>query len=120
MRKHIWIEAEHWAEGEWNIYDDNLDVIVTFPDRSRWIASFFTYQNIQNLREKNQRTGECMSGTFFKASDMVLIDVATRERIEKVIEYAINNDEFTFLFTRIPDAETENDNLYPRDFFDKK
>lgn len=31
--KHIWIEAEEWAEGEWSIEDDNLDVIVTFSDR---------------------------------------------------------------------------------------
>ncbi|MEJ8545910.1 hypothetical protein [Brevibacillus borstelensis] len=84
MKKHIWIEAENWTEGEWDIYDDNLDVIVTFSDRSRWIASFFTYQNIQSLRKKNQQTGEFMAGAFYKASDMVLIDVASRERIEQI------------------------------------
>lgn len=39
--KHIWISAEEWAEGEWNIEDVNLDVILTFSDRSKWIASFF-------------------------------------------------------------------------------
>jgi hypothetical protein len=120
VKKHIWIEAEHWAEGEWDIYDDNLDVIVTFTDRSRWIASFFTYQNIQRLREKNQQTGECMSGTFFKASDMVLIDIVSRERIEQVIEYAIENEEFTFLFSRISDAEPDDDDLYPQDFFNNQ
>ncbi|WP_308162622.1 hypothetical protein [Bacillus sp. ISL-7] len=45
--KHIWIEAEEWAEGEWNIEDDNLDVKVTSSDRTVWIASFFTYKNIR-------------------------------------------------------------------------
>ncbi|MFC0273766.1 hypothetical protein ACFFIX_20475 [Metabacillus herbersteinensis] len=44
--KHIWIETEEWAEGEWDVEDDNLDVIVTFSDRSKWITSFFTYKNI--------------------------------------------------------------------------
>lgn len=63
--RHIWIEAEEWSEGEWNVEDDNLDVIVTFSDRSKWIATFFTYNNIQTLREKNAKTGECMNGTYF-------------------------------------------------------
>lgn len=28
--REIWIEAEQWAEGEWNQEDDNSDVIVPF------------------------------------------------------------------------------------------
>lgn len=35
----IWV-SEEWDEGEWNVEDDNLDVIVTFSDCSEWIASF--------------------------------------------------------------------------------
>lgn len=57
LTKNIWIEAEEWAEGEWNFEDDNTDVKVTFSDRSVWIATFFTYKNIQTLREKNIKTG---------------------------------------------------------------
>lgn len=56
MNYSIWIEAEQWAEGEWNIHDVNTDAIVTFEDGSRWVASFFTYKNIQTLAEKNQQT----------------------------------------------------------------
>lgn len=40
MNYSIWIEAENWAEGEWNIHNDNTDAIVSFEDGSRWIASF--------------------------------------------------------------------------------
>ena len=46
MRPHehtIWIEAEQWAEGEWDILDANTAALVTFEDGSRWVASFFTY-----------------------------------------------------------------------------
>ena len=64
-RKHIWIEVEEWTEGEWNIEDDNTDVIVTFSDRSKWIASFFTYKNIQTLIEKNKQTDENLNGAYF-------------------------------------------------------
>lgn len=115
--KHIWIEAEEWAEGEWNVEDSNIDVIVTFSDRSKWIASFFTYKNIQTLREKNAKTGECMNGAYLWASDMVLIDIASRERIYEVIDYHIENDEFESVFTRYPDVDTEDDDLYPKGFF---
>ncbi len=115
--KHIWIEAEEWAEGEWNIEDTNLDVIVTFSDRSKYIASFFTYKNIQSLREKNKLTGEWLSGTYFCASDMVLIDTASRERIYELIDYLIEHDEFESVFTQTSDVDSENDYLYPKGFF---
>lgn len=87
IRKHIWIEAEEWADGEWDVEDTNTDVIVVFPDRSKWTASFFTYKNIKTLREKNKQTGECMNGAYFWSSDIVLIDIANRERIEQVFLY---------------------------------
>ncbi len=115
--RHIWIAAEEWAEGEWNVEDDNLDVIVTFSDRSKWIASFFTYKNIQTLREKNAKTDECMKGAYLWSSDMVLIDIASRERIYEVIDYLIENDKFESVFTRYPDVDIEDDYLYPEGFF---
>jgi hypothetical protein len=94
----IWIEAEQWAEGEWNIYDDNTDTIVTFEDGSRWVASFFTYKNIQSLSEKNQQTGECLQGKYFWGSDMLLVDECSRKRIEEVVEHLILKDEFEDIF----------------------
>ena len=115
--KHIWIEAEEWAEGEWNVEDANLEVIVTFSDLSKWIASFFTYKNIQTLREKNVKTGECMKGAYLWSSDMVLIDIASRERIYEVIDFLIENDEFESVFTRYSDVDVEDDYLYPEGFF---
>lgn len=56
----IWIAAEGWAPSAWNPADDNSDVIVTFENGTRWYATFFTYQNILSLRDKNRETGECL------------------------------------------------------------
>ncbi|HYE76162.1 MAG TPA: hypothetical protein VEF04_22645 [Blastocatellia bacterium] len=78
----IWIEAEEWTSSEWNINDCNTDVAVTFTDGRRWTATFFTYSNISTLIEKNRQSGECLSGKYFCASDMVLVDEVSRERIE--------------------------------------
>jgi hypothetical protein len=69
----IWIEAEQWTEENRNEEDNNTGEIVNFDDGSKWIASFFTYQNIISLSEKNKKTGECLNGQYFWASNMVLV-----------------------------------------------
>ncbi|MFX3633582.1 MAG: hypothetical protein ACE3L7_24845 [Candidatus Pristimantibacillus sp.] len=106
-RYSIWIEAEQWAVGEWNIHDGNTDVIVTFEDGSRWVASFFTYKNIQTLAEKNQQTGECLHGKYFWGSDMVLVDECSRSRMEEVIEHLILQGDFEVIFDKCDDEEYE-------------
>jgi len=99
----IWIEAEQWAEGKLNINNDNTDVIVEFDNNTRWYASFFTYNNINKLVEKNKKTGECLNGKYFWASDMVLVDEVGRERIEEVVKHLISEGEFQTTFTKITD-----------------
>ncbi len=99
----IWIEAEEWASGEWTPANDNTDVIVTLEDKSRWIASFFSYSNIISLVNKNKLTGECLSGKYFWASDMVLADEVSRSRIEEIVMYLVIQEplEFQSIFTRL-------------------
>jgi hypothetical protein len=103
----IWIEAEEWAPGEWRPEDSNTDAIVTWEDGSRWVASFFSYKNIQTLTKKNKRTGECLSGAYFWSSDMILIDQVSRQRIEEVIDHLLNEGEFEVVFTRLPSEEVQ-------------
>ncbi|MEK3905287.1 hypothetical protein [Paenibacillus sp. FSL R7-0179] len=107
MKYSIWIEAEEWAEGEWNIVDGNTDAIVTFEDSSRWVASFFTYQNIQTLADKNKQTGECLHGKYFRGSDMVLVDECSRKRIEEVIAHFIMSGEFEVMFSKCEEGRVD-------------
>jgi hypothetical protein len=100
----IWIEAEQCVPGSWNPEDANTDVIVTWEDGSRWVATFFSYQNVQTLSEKNRRTGESLSGAYFWASDMILADQVSRERIEQIIEELIKTGEFETTFTPLPSS----------------
>src|SRR5437773_12415829 len=94
----IWIEAEHWAPGEWTPLDDNTDVIVTFEDGARWVASFFSYQNVLSLAKKNRHTGECLGGKYFVATDNILVDEVTRQRIEEVVADLIRCGDFEKYF----------------------
>ncbi|RAP27035.1 hypothetical protein C2W64_01181 [Brevibacillus laterosporus] len=117
QKKYIWIESEV-CEAEFDPYDDNTDVIVSFPDRTRYIASFFTYKNIETLTKKNQTSSENMSGLYFWASDMVLVENVNPETIEAMIDHLIAEDNFDTLFTKITDVSPESDHLYPAGFFD--
>lgn len=99
MSQHsIWIEAEQWAPGEWDPKDCNSDVIVTVEGKGRWVATFFTYENIKALARKNRESGECLNGSYFWASDLVLIDELTRTKVEEVVAHMIAEDEFEMAF----------------------
>lgn len=96
----IWIEAEEWSEGQWDKDNGNTDVILEFDNGERWSATFFTYSNISKLVDKNRETGECLSGKYFWARDMILIDKISRERIEGVIKHLISEGEFEDIFSK--------------------
>jgi hypothetical protein len=97
--KSIWIESEEYgANLNGNSMDDNSDVVVAFEDGNTYIATFFTYDNIQTLRRRYSQTGECLSGQYFWASDMVLIDQISRESIQQVINHLLETGEFSQIF----------------------
>lgn len=96
-RYSLWIEAEQWADG-WNPDDVNSDVIVTFDNGERWVATFFSYKNIVSLADKNRDTGDCLGGMYFCASDMILVDEISRPRLEQVVGDMIEQDEFKTFF----------------------
>lgn len=96
---YIWIEAEQWSPGQWDYDDCNSDVIVSFKAGPEWAATFFTYKNISTLVEKNEGTGECLNGKYFWATDMILIDEISRERIEEVVKHLIATGEFESVFS---------------------
>lgn len=101
----IWIETEikePMLGGE--LYNnDNTDVIVTLNNGKKYIATFFTYENIEYLRKKNQETGECNSGSYFWASNMIIIDSIDRNTISTTIEDLINKESFYSIFEAIRD-----------------
>jgi hypothetical protein len=102
----LWLEFEEWAPGEWDPSDGNSDVKVILTDGSNWVATFFTYSNIETLRKKNAESGECLAGVYFWATDLILIDKLTRSRIKEVIDHLIDEEEFETIFVRVkPDEE---------------
>ena len=94
----IWIEAEAWAPGDWVPTNTNSDVVVTRDDGSIWTATFFSYEHIAELRRGYQDTGECLHGRYFWATNMILVDAVTRERVEEVVADLMVTREFESAF----------------------
>ena len=109
--KAIWIASEEHGPIICGtaIVDDNTDVIVTFDDGAVYVATFFTYENIGNLRRKNAETGEFLSGKYFWASDIILIDNVDRESIEQVIADLLKEEAFDTVFSRAASQTNETE-----------
>lgn len=87
----IWCEFLE-VQNPFDRFDCNSDVIFALSDGSKWAATFFTYKNIDTLRKKNQRSGECLNGTFFCAADMILISEMSETIIRAVLEEILSED----------------------------
>jgi hypothetical protein len=59
---------------------------------------------VRTLAKRNQDSGDCLSGSYFWASDMILVDVLTRERVEEVVAHLISESEFEKVFSQGQDV----------------
>lgn len=83
-------------------YDNfNTDVIVILDNGQKYLAAFFTYQNIEQITQKCQKNGEYLSGKYFWAKNLVLIDRCDPESVEAVVKDMIEEGEFKEVFHRI-------------------
>ena len=101
----VWIEAECWVAGTWSFEDTDTDVIVTWENGERWVATFVTYKHVLTLAERYKANGECLNGAYIWVSDMLLVDVATRPRIEEIIKNLLQSGDFQVIFTQLPPEE---------------
>ncbi|HEV8429354.1 MAG TPA: hypothetical protein VGQ41_15745 [Pyrinomonadaceae bacterium] len=62
------------------------------------MATFFAYQNILSIAEKNRQTGQCLGGKYLVATDMILVDEVSRERIEEVVADLLKEKDFERYF----------------------
>jgi len=84
----------------WDPYADNVDVEVTLADGGRFGATFFTLENVKRLFQKNRASGECNSGTYFWAANMILVKDLTMEVIQTTVQDLLDSGEFYSAFSR--------------------
>lgn len=81
--------------------DYNVDIEVVFDSDERYMATLFTVENLKTLMNRHKHSGECNSGTYFWAVDMVIVEQLTLESIQELVRYLIANDELSYTFAQI-------------------
>ena len=98
--KSIWFEFLE-SQDSTDRFDSNSDVVFELNDGSRWGATFFTYQNIETLRKKNQQSGECLNGSYFCAEAMILVSEMSEEVIGAVLQEMLSSGEIEMYCHRL-------------------
>ncbi len=104
----LWIEAEEWEAGEWQPADSVTDAIVTLADGTQWVATMCSFAHVASLRARCGENGECLSGKYLWASDLILIDETSRASIDAVVRDLMAQGELQSAFREVDtDAEEE-------------
>lgn len=85
--------------------DDNVDVEVALENGSRYVATFFTLENLQSLFRKNKQTNECGGGGLYLwSSDMIVVKELTEETIRRTVLSLIEEGEFESAFSLVAES----------------
>jgi len=99
--RHSDFELELVAESSTCPANGNVDAYVSFADGTRYFATFFTIENIKDLMESYRSTGECLSGTYFWSSDMIIVESVTDSKIRETVGDLIRRGEFRDAFCKV-------------------
>jgi hypothetical protein len=80
--------------------NDNSDIDIILEDGTVLYATAFTFKNIEWLRDKNIKTGECLNGRYFWAKNMLIVNKINRQEIEQIVNHLIQEGELESIFTK--------------------
>ena len=91
-----------WTSSEpFDPENEMLDVKLQTCDGQEYMANFTTLKFLACVFEKNKRTGECASGTYFCMPDnIVILEKLTEEDVRKTIDDLIENEEVECYFKK--------------------
>lgn len=89
-----------WIDDEFGFdpNNDNVDVFVEFETGERFVATFFTLDNIRSLMETYRATGECAHGLYCWSTYMIVIESLTKANVERVVADLLESGAFMSAF----------------------
>lgn len=99
--KRIHLTALDSNEEEYDPKSGNTDVIVSLENDKKYIASFFTYENIRILQDQHKKNGVFLDGTYFWDKHMVLVEECSLKSIETVVGDLIDEGNFREAFREL-------------------
>ena len=87
--------------GEIDYSNENTDVLVEMTNGDMYVASFFTYKNIESLRNEHLANDHFLGGTYFWRDNMILIEDITSQTVERVISHLQDEGNFYQVFRKL-------------------
>lgn len=84
---------------------DNVDVVVTLADGSRWSATLLTLDAIQRLMDRWRETGENLAGDFFQCHDLVILRRPGTAAATDVLRRLVESGEIRNTLVRLEDED---------------
>ncbi|MEL6639445.1 MAG: hypothetical protein AAFW73_17720 [Bacteroidota bacterium] len=94
----IYLSQDFDAAAVLDYRNHNTDVVVQFVSGRRFIATFFTYQNIETIVQQNETSGDFLAGKYFWANNMLLLDDCSLPSVTAVVRELLEEGEFHQVF----------------------
>ena len=99
--KTIHLTANYGNQNDFDPQRGNTDVVVSLDNGEKYIASFFAYANIEDMRNQHQKDGEFLKVSYFWDKNMILIEECSLTNIESVINDIIDEGNFMNTFRHL-------------------
>lgn len=99
--KKIFLSSLREEESDRDSVDDSTEAVIVFDNGDTYTASFFTYRNIESMRELHQSQGSFLSGKYFWTERMLLIDFISQENVTAVIKDLLDQGDFPKAFRKL-------------------
>ena len=77
------------------------DVVVQLENEKKYIASFFSYNYVNEIRREHMKNGEFLNGNYFWKKNMVLVEDCSVNIIESVVKDLIDEGDFEEAFKEL-------------------
>ena len=84
-----------------NPRNETVEVRLTTKDGQEYFTNFTAKGFIDYMFEKNERTGECSSGTYFCIPNMILVEEISEQNVRTTINDLIKNLEIETHFKKV-------------------
>lgn len=99
--KSIHLTARDGENEDFDPKRGNTDVIISLNDGKQYIASFFSYANIEEMRIEHQIDGTFLHGSYFWGKTMILVEERSMQSIESVVNDIIDEGNFLEAFRQL-------------------
>ena len=84
---------------------ENVDVLVTLDDGSRWSATLLTLAEIQRLMDRRTTTGESFGGAYFQCPDLIILRHGGVPAATALLQQLVDAGEVRYTLVRAEDED---------------